>query len=243
MIKIGKIETINSLIYRLFEVIETNGKMYAGDDAYSWPDVKSDLKAFEWFSLPGEWRWVERLAIRDLPLAVPRPKEGKYVNVEGIEAEERLMDILSRHETGLLCLQDEGQPYAIPINHAFRNGKLFMHCGKKGRKVQIIQKNSAACYNICGPSEDEPKQLRSCHLPYESIIFYGKVRISEDKEEIEEAIREITEQYGTPYQHGFADMIYIIVFDVDYATIREGRFTSRQERILYHYRPSTERSG
>lgn len=241
MEKIGKIRTLRSIVPKEYEVIDLEGRLFAGKDAFSFPQNVHDLRCLECLLIPEEWEWTQRLVVRDADYGkLARPQKSKYVAVHGKEAEEKLLDILSRHETGCLTLFDDPYPYTIPINHAFRDGKLYLHSGKKGKKLGLIRRSPYACYTLYGTSEDAPKGVRSCHLPYESILFYGMVRISQDPEEKEQAVRELTDQYGTPYEHGFADAIEILVFDIHHATARVGRFKPGAERKVYFYRPEKE---
>ncbi len=235
MIKIGKIHTVASIIPKAYEVIEIEGKMFAGKDAFLFPDNREDLRCLECLLIPDEWKWTERYIVKDADYGSPADYKGKYRAIHGMQAREKIEEILTRHETGVLSLFDEKYPYTIPLNHAYKDGKLYMHCGKVGKKLGLIRKNYNACYCLYGNAEDVPKGVRSCHLEYESILFYGQIRISDDPEEKEEAVLELTNHYGTPYQHGFADMIEILVFEIDHATARTGRFKPHSERELFYY--------
>ena len=234
MTKIGKIRTIASIIKKEYEVIEIEGKMFAWKDAFLFPDNREDLRCLECLLIPDEWEWTERYIIKNADYGKSGDYKGKYLAVKGQEAIDKLEEVLSRHETGVLSLFDEKYPYTIPVNHAYKDGKLYLHCGKIGKKLTLIRKNPNACYCLYGNAEDVPKGVRSCHLEYESVLFYGQIRISDNPAEKEEAILELTNHYGTPYQHGFADMIEILVFDVDHATVRTGRFKPRSERKIYY---------
>lgn len=241
MEKIGKIRTIRSIVPKEYEVIDLEGRMFAGKDAFRFPENQHDLRCLECLLIPQEWEWTERLVVRDADYGdLAKPQESKYLPVHGEAARQKVEEIVGRHETGCLTLFDEKYPYAIPVNHAYRDGKLYLHCGKKGKKLSLIRKNPRACYMLYGVSEDVPKGVRSCHLPYESIVFYGTVRISQDPEEKEQAIRELTDHYGTPYEHGFADMIDILVFEIHHATARTGRFKPRAERKIYYFAPGNK---
>ena len=244
MIKIGKIETIASIVPKAYEVIELEGRMFAGIDAFSFPANKHDLRCLECMLIPQEWRWTERLVVKDADYGERADKAGsKYHLVKGQAARDTIEAIVAKHETGCLTLNGGEYPYSIPINHAYKNGRLYMHCGKKGKKLGLIRQNPKACYMLYGPSESIPDGVRSCHLPYESIVFNGIVRICEDGDEKELAIRELTDQYGTPYQHGFADMIEVLVFEIDCATARTGRFKPAAKRDIFFYRFSQKTPG
>lgn len=237
MLKVGKIHTIHSIVYKEYEVIEVEGRLFAGKDAFLFPDNREDLRCMECLSIPAEWEWMERYVIRDAQRGEPKTvTTGKYHPIHGAEARAKIEEILTRNETGCLCLMDGARPYAIPINHAYCDGKLYMHSGKRGKKLDLIRRNSGACYMLYAPTEKAPEHVRSCHMPYESILFYGNVRISTDPQEKELGVKLLTDHYGTPYQHGFADMIEILVFEIDHATARTGRFKPNWNRDLYSYR-------
>lgn len=244
MEKIGRIRTIASIVPKEYEVIEVEGRMFAGVDAFRFPENQGDLRCMECLLIPEEWEWTERLVIREPDYRKnPKPSPVKYHAIHGEAAREKIEEICARHETGCLTLFDEKWPYAIPINHAYENGRLYMHCGKKGKKLGLIRRNPQACYMLYGLSEDVPKGVRSCHLPYESVVFYGTVRICADPQEKERAIKAITDHYGTPYQHGFADMIEVLVLDIHHATARTGRFKPASQRDLYYYEYACPEGG
>lgn len=234
MRKIGIIETVASIVPKRCEVIELDGGLFAGVDAFSHPNEKSHLLALESLSIPEEWRWTEQYAPAPTNPGPPRKNAaGKYQVIRGPEALQVVEGILSRHETGCLALNDKSAPYVIPMNHAWRDGKLYMHCGKVGKKLGLIRRNPSATYMIYGPAAPVPPNVRTCHLPYESILFSGEVFIVDDPSEKEQAIRELTDQYGTPYQHNFPGMIEILAFHVRRATARTGRFKPGLNRPLY----------
>lgn len=244
MEKIGRIRTVASIVPKAYEVIELEGRMFAGVDAFRFPDNAHDLRCMECLLIPEEWEWTERIVVKDPDYQkLPEPSPTKYHAIHGEAAREKVEEICSRHETGCLALFDQEWPYAIPVNHAYEDGKLYMHCGKKGKKLGLIRKNPRACYMLYGTSEDVPRNVRSCHLPYESVVFYGTVRVCSDPEEKERAIKAITDHYGTPYQHGFADMIEVLVLDIHHATARTGRFKPAAQRDLYYFAPHTGEEG
>lgn len=242
--KIGRIHTLHSLVYREYEVIAIDGQCYAGVDAFSYPENQGDLRSLECLSIPEEWDWIERYVAREpRPPRSPSTHGTKYHPVHGETARLKIEDILSRHETGCLCLKDGAYPYAIPLNHGYEHGRLYMHCGKSGKKLGLIHRDGRACYVLYGPEEQTPANVRSCHLAYESVLFFGNVRICQDAQEKERAIRAIADHYGTPHQHGFADSIEILVMEIHHATARTGRFKPAQQRNLYYWDFSKQTSA
>lgn len=233
--KIGILETIASIVYKRYEVIRLEEGIFAGKDAFSYPHNEHDLREISCLSIPSEWQWAEKFEKDFEPdRGIPKtPGVKKYEAVKGERARELIIDILSRHEVGALVLNDAKYPYSIPMNYAYRDGKIYMHCGKKGKKVGLIRKNSYASFLIYAPTRPMPKGAHTCHSEFESITLYGKIRISADADEKQEAVREITDHYGTPHQPEFADMIEILVFEIDRATARNGRFKPNTKREVF----------
>ena len=102
--------------------------------------------------------------------------------------------ILASGSTGVLSvLGDGGYPYAVPLNYAYSEGKLYFHCAKSGHKLDAIR----ACDKVsfCVVAED-------CVIPetlstrYRSVIVFGRARILETEEELRRAARAIGEKYG-----------------------------------------------
>lgn len=243
MEKIGVIRTVASQIPKEYQVIRVEGRMFAGKDAFLFPNNREDLRCVECLLIPQEWEWAERYVEAEPDYGVARGDEpGKYAVIKGVEAREAVEGILSRHETGALTLFDEPYPYTVPLNHVYRAGNLYMHSGKRGKKLSLLLRNPRACYMLYGTTEPVPERVRSCHLPYESLILYGEVRLVEDPAEKERALRDLTNHYGTPYQHGFADQVEVLAFAIHHGTARTGRFKPAYQRKLFYFRPAWDLS-
>ena len=80
----------------------------------------------------------------------------------------------------------DGEPYAIPVNHAYKDGRFYFHCATTGRKLDIIGQNPNVSYVITrfyGDRRDLDKCLK-CHGPWESVIAYGKARVVSEHDEL-----------------------------------------------------------
>ena len=55
-------------------------------------------------------------------------------------------EILRKGEYGVLstCGAD-GQPYGVPLNYVYEDGKIYFHCAAEGRKLDNIAVNSRVC--------------------------------------------------------------------------------------------------
>ena len=55
------------------------------------------------------------------------------------ESEQILRDVTS----GVLAVYgDDGYPYAVPVSHAYAEGKIMFHCAREGHKIDAIRRNS-----------------------------------------------------------------------------------------------------
>jgi len=97
--------------------------------------------------------------------------------------------ILKRSFVGVMVMCDDEEPYAVPINHAYSDGKLYFHCAPTGRKLDMIRANPRVCYIVnsyFGDMENFADDVR-CHGNWESVIAYGKARVIDDPEELRSA--------------------------------------------------------
>jgi uncharacterized protein len=105
---------------------------------------------------------------------------------------------------GVLCMAENNEPYALPINHAYRDGKFYFHSAAAGRKLDVINKNPNVTYVInryYGDSENLGKSLK-CHGLWESVIAYGKAKVITEREELLSTFKTFMAYYGrTDIQH------------------------------------------
>ena len=98
---------------------------------------------------------------------------------DGVSAME---SILREERWGCLGLSMEGQPYVVPLNYAYVDGKILFHCALKGRKLDAIRANPNVCFVVArqmGPVRDHTVS-KTCHVDCDSVICSGTARIVED---------------------------------------------------------------
>lgn len=95
--------------------------------------------------------------------------------------EEECIDILTKEPRGVLALLgDEDYPYAIPMSHAYSDGKIYFHGAKEGHKKDAVKKYPKASYCIVDKgikNEDE------WWYTFKSVIVFGKIRTINEKSE------------------------------------------------------------
>ncbi len=93
----------------------------------------------------------------------------------------RIERILRANSVGRLGLCQDGDVYVVPLNHCYRRGRLILHCGFTGRKLDMLRSNSRVCYEVdscAGMPADHSKA--ACAVHYESVICFGRAWEVED---------------------------------------------------------------
>jgi nitroimidazol reductase NimA-like FMN-containing flavoprotein (pyridoxamine 5'-phosphate oxidase superfamily) len=101
-----------------------------------------------------------------------------------IESREEMEEILKEEEIGFLGVVYAGRPYVVPLNYAYRDGKIIFHCALEGRKLEAIRQNPVVSFAVArqlGPVRPHGKD--PCHLDSDSVICTGVARIVEDVRE------------------------------------------------------------
>ena len=64
--------------------------------------------------------------------------------IDNTECENVLKDTFH----GVLGMCRSGEPYTVPINHAYSNGRFYFHAGLSGKKFDFIRENPNVCYTV-----------------------------------------------------------------------------------------------
>lgn len=95
-----------------------------------------------------------------------------------------MKELLADEEVGHLALADGDCPYVVPINYAYINDKIVIHCAMQGKKLDIIRKNACCCLAVNRhPDRVKYHAEKRCHYRYQSVIAYGKARFVESADE------------------------------------------------------------
>ena len=126
---------------------------------------------------------------------------------------------------GVLAMVIEGRPYALPLNHAYRDGRFYFHCASSGRKLDAIERNPRVTYVInkyYGDSAELAKAMK-CHGHWESVIADGTARVVSEDAELIADMKTYMAYYGhEDYQHGddLLGRTRMIILDVAGMTAR-----------------------
>ena len=107
-------------------------------------------------------------------------------------------------EGRLATCNHAGQPYITPLNYVFRDGKLYFHCKRSGRKLDNLAENNRVCFEVSKAtktivSEDRPC---ACATRYSSVLVFGPARVVADPAEKTALLNLLVENLaaGKPFQ-------------------------------------------
>ncbi|MBS7619797.1 pyridoxamine 5'-phosphate oxidase family protein [Candidatus Bathyarchaeota archaeon] len=105
--------------------------------------------------------------------------------------------ILKDASVGRLGTSCEGQPYVIPVNFVYHEGKILIHGARKGKKIDNIASNSKVCFEVDGGvlvARDKPCDYT---MKYSSVVVLGEAKITTDPDEMFMALKLLMEKYSS----------------------------------------------
>ncbi len=109
-----------------------------------------------------------------------RRKDRELTNRADIE------EILKKAFVCHLGLVDGDQPYVVPMNYGYEDGRIYLHGAAKGRKIDVIRKNNKVCFEM---ELFRPDIIKGGDKPcdwgtaFRSVIGFGTARLLETREE------------------------------------------------------------
>ena len=100
-----------------------------------------------------------------------------------------------------IALCDDGQPYVVPVCFGYRFGDdgdvLYFHSSRKGRKLDVLRKNHAVCFEV-DVDHEFVRSPNACEwsIKYRSVIGFGRASLVEDLEEKRRALDAIMAHYS-----------------------------------------------
>jgi len=132
-----------------------------------------------------------------------RKKERK------IEDQEQINAVIEKADVCRIALIEDGLPYIVAMNFGYKQANpsvLYFHCANSGRKIDIIEKNNRACFQMDVDHElITAKRACGFTMNFKSIIGYGKISKVSDNDEKIEGLNYIMKQYTGKDQFGYED--------------------------------------
>jgi len=110
-----------------------------------------------------------------------------------------LEKILSGAEICRLSMLDGELPYIIPVNYGYRDGHIYIHSAREGKKIDLLQHNRLICFEV-EDTVQVVKGEKACDWTtrYRSVVGYGTMEIVSDEAGKQEGLEVIMAQHGAP---------------------------------------------
>lgn len=109
---------------------------------------------------------------------------------------EDVVHILHACEYGTLStVDDQGQPYGVPLNYILRNKCIYFHCALEGHKLDNISANNEVSFSVVGRTRVLPAEFST---EFESVIVFGVASVVQGEEKYE-ALLGLVEKYSPDF--------------------------------------------
>lgn len=134
--------------------------------------------------------------------------------------QEEIEQIINACEACLIGMIDlEGDPYVLPFNFGYKEGKLYIHSGPEGKKIDIWKKNPKVCVSF---SSDYKMNIRhenvacSYSMKYRSVLMHGSINQVSNLEEKARILNVIMEKYSgrADFNYGKPALENVSVFEL-----------------------------
>ncbi len=105
-------------------------------------------------------------------------------------------EVLMENDVGRLATAIDGEPYVVPMNYVYYEGKVVFHSHKDGTKMANIAKNPRVCFEV--DSGEIVKGDKPCDFTwkYRSVIVKGKARMITDPARKLKALQRLSDKYS-----------------------------------------------
>jgi hypothetical protein len=118
----------------------------------------------------------------------------------------------------------KGNPYVLPFNFGYKNGKLFIHSGPDGKKIDAWKSDPRVCVSF---SSDYKMNIRhenvacSYSMKYKSVLIHGNIKPITSIDEKAAVLNIIMEKYSGKKDFTYSQpaLVNVCVFQIDISEI------------------------
>jgi hypothetical protein len=121
----------------------------------------------------------------------------KMRKIERQMEQEDSLSLLHNGLYGVLSTVDNnGQPYGVPLNYVCNENNIYFHCALEGHKLENIKNNHKVSFTVVGDTEIMASKFS---IAYESVILFGIISKVEDENEKGLALRNLVDKYSSEF--------------------------------------------
>jgi nitroimidazol reductase NimA-like FMN-containing flavoprotein (pyridoxamine 5'-phosphate oxidase superfamily) len=144
-----------------------------------------------------------------------RRKEKEITDITEIEA------VILSSDVCRIALANDNTPYLITLNFGYMGGdekKLYFHCAREGRKLEMIRKNSYVCFEFDTDHNLYEGEIACDYgMHYRSVVGYGRMTFITDLDEKRLGLNSIMSQYskGKDFSYKQSDLDRVLLLRLD----------------------------
>ncbi len=110
-----------------------------------------------------------------------------------------LLRILTDARVCRLAMCDADRPYLVPLSFALDGEDLVLHSAREGRKIEILRRNPAVCFEVEeGVEIDVGASPCKTGMRFRTVIGHGTVEFVDDVRERARLLALFGPRYGAP---------------------------------------------
>jgi uncharacterized protein len=110
---------------------------------------------------------------------------------------QQIEEIISKARFLRLALLDSDTPYIIPMAFGYKDNKIYLHCSREGKKIDILNRNSRVAFEADIDAEIIiTEDICKYNVRYRSVVGNGQALFVEDYNEKLEGLTVLSEHYG-----------------------------------------------
>jgi nitroimidazol reductase NimA-like FMN-containing flavoprotein (pyridoxamine 5'-phosphate oxidase superfamily) len=114
--------------------------------------------------------------------------------------------ILQKAQVLHLAMCQDNQPYIVPLNFGYEDGRIYIHTGLEGWKMEMLAANGRVCFEVDTDVEMLPAD-KPCawSVRSQSVVGFGRARIVQGDDERQKGLAIIVEHYAGPGDYDFPE--------------------------------------
>ena len=139
---------------------------------------------------------------------------------------------------GVLALAgDDGYSYAVPLNYAYADGKIYFHSARTGHKLDAAARNEKVSFCVVAQHEVVAEEFTSY---FASAVAFGRIRIVDDNADPEKlrALELLADKYSPNVDKNLREKeldrigaVKILVLEIEHLTGKAARELIRDGKI------------
>ncbi len=113
------------------------------------------------------------------------------------EDKNKINNFMKERRVGILSMCDEeGKPYAVPVNYIYLNEKIYIHGMGTGKKNRLMEAKPSVCFTVFEEFGTVVDSIPcKCDTSYFSIVIIGKVTLVKELDEKTHVLSKLVEKF------------------------------------------------